>query len=91
MWAVESHTTGKDISKFSMVGGEDEVLFPAGSRLGVVQCSSSTIDAEKKKDIETARFHLARDGNRTIDIICLKELPALSLKQLFAASEYIVV
>jgi len=95
LWAVESHTSGKDITVFTEAGqpfvkSEDEVLFAAGSRLGVVQCSSSTIDAEKQQKIDTARGHLAREG-KTIDIICLKELPALSLKELWAVSEAIAV
>jgi len=95
LWAVESHTSGKDISKFSEAGQpgvsqEDEVLFPAGSRLGVVQCSPSTIDAGKQQEIDSSRGNLAKEG-KTIDIICLKELPALSLKDLFAASEAIAV
>jgi len=95
LWAVESHTSGKDITPFTYAGqpfvqSEDEVLFAAGSRLGVVQCSSSTIDAEKHQKIDTANRQLARQG-KTIDIICLKELPALSLNELWAVSEAIAV
>jgi len=95
LWAVESHTSGKDITPFTYAGqpfvqSEDEVLFAAGSRLGVVQCSSSTFDAGKRQKIASANRQLARAG-KTIDIICLKELPALSLKELWAVSEAIAV
>lgn len=90
-WAVESHTSGKDINKFTTASqpgysSEDEVLFPAGSRLGVVQCSPSTIDSSKQKKID----HFRSQG-KTIDIICLRELPSLSLEELFAASEAVAV
>merc|ERR1711865_155088 len=42
LWAILSHISGKDISKFSEKAAEAEVLFPAGSRLQVVMCTPST-------------------------------------------------
>lgn len=71
LWAIESHTDGKDISNFSDKPAEGEVLFPAGSRLEVVDCSPTIItDAIRHKVNE------AETPSQKIDIICLKGAPS---------------
>eukprot|EP00930_Biecheleria_cincta_P075324 TRINITY_DN6248_c0_g1_i1.p1 TRINITY_DN6248_c0_g1~~TRINITY_DN6248_c0_g1_i1.p1 ORF type:complete len:309 (-),score=44.02 TRINITY_DN6248_c0_g1_i1:40-870(-) len=69
LWAIESHTSGKDISKFSDKPTEGEVLFPAGSRLEVVECSPGTVDDSVRQKVKEAEEH---QPDAKIDIICMK-------------------
>lgn len=68
LWAIESHTSGKDISKFSQFEMESEVLFPMGSRLEVVECSPTTISNARQQQIKDVNT-----GTCKIDVICMKE------------------
>jgi len=78
LWAIESHTAGKDISNFSDKPAEGEVLFPAGSRLEVVDCSPVVItDAIRRKVKE------AETPSQKIDIICLKGAPSILVDSYF--------
>uniref|UniRef100_A0A7S2I4Y3 NAD(+)--protein-arginine ADP-ribosyltransferase n=1 Tax=Alexandrium andersonii TaxID=327968 RepID=A0A7S2I4Y3_9DINO len=67
LWAVESHSSGKDISMFSDKPAEGEVLFPAGSELDVVDCSPAVVTDEIRQKVRAAETPAA-----PIDIICLK-------------------
>jgi len=69
LWVIESFTSGKDITNFSVVGYEEEVLFPMGSRFEVVECSPTTMNATQQKIEEIDRT----DAWRALDIICMKE------------------
>lgn len=73
LWAIESHTSGKDISQFSDRPTEGEVLFPAGSRLEVVECSPGTVDDALRQKVKEAEEALhKRLPAAKIDIICMK-------------------
>lgn len=77
LWAIESHTTGKDISKFSEAPSEGEVLFWPDSRLKVVECSSTTINNARQQEINKAIKQLEQQGKK-LDVICLQEASAAS-------------
>lgn len=80
LWAIESHTSGKDISQFSDKPSEGEVLFPAGSRLEVVECSPGTVDDALRQKVKEAEEALQkRRPEAKIEIICMKG-EALHLK-----------
>lgn len=77
LWAIESHTSGKDISTFSDRPAEGEVLFPAGSRLEIVECAPTTVDDARQQMVKEAEEELQRhDPTKKIDIICIKEAPS---------------
>uniref|UniRef100_A0A7S1WV32 NAD(+)--protein-arginine ADP-ribosyltransferase n=1 Tax=Alexandrium catenella TaxID=2925 RepID=A0A7S1WV32_ALECA len=71
LWAVESHSSGRDISMFSDKPAEGEVLFPAGSELDVVDCSPSVVTEEVRRRVRAAETPAA-----PIEIICLKGAPS---------------
>merc|ERR1711865_283534 len=77
LWAILSHISGKDISKFSEKAAEAEVLFPAGSRLQVVMCTPSTFSYHQQQQINSAISNLQRQGKR-LDVICMREASAVS-------------
>lgn len=77
LWVIGSHTSGKDISKFSESLQEQEVLFPAGSILEIVQCSPSLFNSHEQQAINSAMSELQRKG-RELDIICMQERTAAS-------------
>lgn len=72
LWAIESHTSGKDISIFSDKPTEGEVLFAAGSRLEVVECSPTIITDEIRQKVKESED----EYHKKIDIICMKGDPS---------------
>lgn len=71
LWAIESHTSGRDISEFSDYPNEQEVLFPMGSRLEVVDCAPNTITAAMQQAIDAL-------GPNKPQVICMREASAAS-------------
>lgn len=70
LWAIESHISGKHISDFSAFPSEDEILFPLGNRMEVVECSPTTFSNTMLQKIDERK----RYSNLTV--VCVKEVPA---------------
>jgi len=69
LWAIESHHSGKDIAAFSQFN-EEEILFPMGNRMEVVNCSSTTVD--------DAMWQTINEYVGNLTVVCVKEAPAQS-------------
>jgi len=89
LWAIESCTSGKDITKFSAFPDEEEVLLPMGTRLEVVECSPTTFDDAMQQQIleqnaERWNYCIREappegcEGGSNVTVLCMKEAPAQS-------------